>query len=196
MQLGKKTAVFLVIFSLCFLSVQCSKTFNWLNAQKYFKSGNTWADKGDYDKAITEFDKVIELDSKFTLAYSNRGNVWSEKCEYDKSIADYDKALELDPKSSQANNNKAWLLATCPNEKYRNGTKAIELARKAVEVQSGFIYLDTLAAAFAEIGKFKEAIAAQEKAIALLKEKGSDEQTMAGYRKRLENYKAGKPWRE
>ena len=94
-----------------------------------------------------------------------------------------------------AYNNLAWLYATCPDEKYRNGIKAIALAKKAAELDAGHTVLATLAAAHAETGNFKEAIAAQEKAISLLK-KSNDKEELVEQQKRLESYKLHKPWRK
>ena len=42
-------------------------------AVKYFTSGNTYREKGDYDRAITDYDQAIRLDPKYTVAYINRG---------------------------------------------------------------------------------------------------------------------------
>ncbi len=76
--------------------------------------------------------------------------------------------MNIDPQLPAALNGWAWLLATCPDEKFRAGRKAVELARQAcvqTDWQSGGV-LDTLAAAYAEAGQFTDAVRTQEQALA------------------------------
>ena len=64
-------------------------------------------------------------------------------------------------------NGYAWFLATCPDEKYRDGKEAVKLAKKACEFSKGkdWYHLDTLAAAHAESGNFKDAVDYAQKAL-------------------------------
>jgi tetratricopeptide (TPR) repeat protein len=86
-------------------------------------------------------------------------------------------------------------LAVCPESKYRDGVKAIELAKKAVELVNESYYIDTLAAAYAEAGRFQEAIKTEEEAIAKLQQEGNTKD-IPECNKHLASYKGGKPWRE
>jgi hypothetical protein len=93
-------------------------------------------------------------------------------------------------------NNLAWLYATSSNPSLRNGTRAVAIMQPLVETQPNSpVYLDTLAAAYAETGAFSKAVATQTQAIALLPETLSPS-VRQGYLARLEAYQAGKPWRE
>ena len=72
----------------------------------------------------------------------------------------------------------------------------MELAKKAVELEPEANRLDTLAAAYAEVGKFEDAIITQEKVIDLLKEEGQPKNMIDQGIELLKSYKARKPWRE
>ena len=85
-----------------------------------------------------------------------RSAAWSAKQEYDQADADLAEAARLAPDNPVTYNGRAWMWATCPNAKYRDGRKAVESATKACELtdwdEAGII--DTLAAAYAELGDF------------------------------------------
>jgi tetratricopeptide (TPR) repeat protein len=128
--------------------------------------------------------------------YRNRGIAYYKKGQYDKAISDYDKVIDINPRDFDAYNNKAWILATCPVSIYCDGTKAVESVKKAVELDHIARSLDTLAAAYAESGKFEDAIITQAKVIDMLKKEGKTINFIDQYLQRLKSYKAHKPWRE
>lgn len=86
-------------------------------------------------------------------------------------------------------------VATCANDGIRDGKKAVELATKAYDLSESkdADYLQTLAAAHAENGNFKEAVKRQQEAIALGIE---DSDAMKRARNRLKLYQDNKPYRE
>ena len=96
--------------------------------------------------------------------------------------------------SPQANNDYAWMLATHPQTDLRDGELAVTLARRAVEKQPTAAYLDTLAAAYAEVGRFAEAVTTQQAALELVEE--TEDALRAELNSHLVAYEAGKPWRE
>lgn len=102
-------------------------------------------------------------------------------------------ALAINPDNPAALNRLAWLHATCPLEELRDGAAAVRDARRACEL-TGYqmpSYLDTLAAAFAELGRFDDAVYWQEQAIQL-----APDELRSDYESRLPLYKAGQPYRE
>jgi tetratricopeptide (TPR) repeat protein len=165
------------------------------HADAYYNRGNDWENKGDYDKAIADWTKAIEINPKHAFAYSNRGHAWRKKGVYNKGMADFIKAIEINPKDANAYNGFAWLMATCPEGRYRDGKRAIELAEKALELKETSYILNTLGAAYAEAGRFQEAIKTQERAITKRKQEGGPE-ALTEFEEHLSSYKAGKPWRE
>ena len=68
----------------------------------YYNRGWAYGTNGDYDRAIADFNKAVELDPKYAHPYKDRGNAYQKKGNYDQAIADEDKAIELDPKYAQA----------------------------------------------------------------------------------------------
>jgi cytochrome c-type biogenesis protein CcmH/NrfG len=127
--------------------------------------------------------------------FVKRGDDYVDEGEYDRAIADYKEAIRLAPDDEEAYNSLAWLLATCTEERVRDGKQAVELATKACELTKweDADTLSTLAAAEAECGHFAEAVKWQKKALKLGFEKTED--TKAA-RDQLRLYEAGKPYRE
>jgi Flp pilus assembly protein TadD len=84
----------------------------------------------------------------------------------EQAIANYQAAIKLKPNNVAFLNNLAWLLATCPEARLRDGQEAVELAERACQLtdykQPSLI--GTLAAAYAEAGRFDEAVVMSEKA--------------------------------
>jgi tetratricopeptide (TPR) repeat protein len=169
---------------------------NPLDAIAYSNRGTTWLEKGAFNKAIADYNNALELNPNNANAYYNRGNAWKKKGDYDQAIADYVKTIKINPRNHNALNNFAWLLATCSDTSYRDGTKAVELAQKALAIRPKDNYLDTLAAAYAEVGKFEDAIRTQERVIAQLKKEGMKKDLIDEFKGRLNSYEEHKPWRE
>jgi tetratricopeptide (TPR) repeat protein len=65
-----------------------------------------YADKGDVDRAIANYDQAIKLDPNYAEAYNNRGNAYSHKGDNLRAIADYDQAIKLDPKDALTYSNR------------------------------------------------------------------------------------------
>jgi Tfp pilus assembly protein PilF len=168
-------------------------------AAAYFNRGLAWRSKGEYDLAITDYNQALAINPNLPQVYVNRGIAWSKKGEYDQAIADYNQALRLRPNDTSAYNNFAWLQATCPDAKYRNGQKAVENASIACQSGGGqqWYCIGTLAAAYAESGDFEKAKALQASAIEMAAtDKSVKDKDKAEMSSRLELYKQGKPYRE
>lgn len=152
----------------------------------------------NFQKAIVDYTAYLSAVPKSSLAYMRRAMSYSDLRDYREAIADYEKAVELDPTQLEAYNGLAWLLATTPVDGVRNGDKAVEYGQKALSLADknrSFFYMDTLAAAYAEAGRFEDAIAMQSKAISLLP-KDFDAKESAEIKARLELYKEHKPYRD
>jgi len=83
-------------------SGKIAKTEEYLgNAEDRLYTGNSYARKGDYDKAIKEYDKAIMLNPRYVVAYHVRGIAYAEKGDYEKAIADYSEAIRLKPDNTE-----------------------------------------------------------------------------------------------
>ena len=106
-------------------------------------------------------------------------------------------ALRTAPHAPNLHNSLAWLLATCPVASLRNGDEAIDHARRADEFyhhQNPGV-LDTLAAAYAEAGRFPDVLATAREALKLAAQQDHPEWADA-VKARITLYEAGKPYRE
>lgn len=161
----------------------------------YNNRGYLRSEEEEFDKAIEDYTEVIRIDRKSVSAYNNRGYVLACQERYEKAIEDYTEAIRLDPKCASAFSNRAWLRATCPDEKYRDGKGAIDDARKACDLSQwkNGVFIAALAAAYAEDGKFDEAVKWQKRA---LEDEEVAEKYGAKYQRLLEFYESRKSCRE
>ena len=156
--------------------------------------GSAWNMKGEYDKAIADYTWALAINPRDAGAYSGRGWVRYRKGQYDKALADYNQALRLNPRDASFQSNLAAFYATCPDEKYRDGKKAVEHATEACRLseEKDWHCQETLAAAYAASGDFEKAAQREAKAVAL----APDEKSKQACGLRLELYKQANRPRE
>ncbi len=160
-------------------------------ADAYLSRGDAYKIKGMYDEAISDYTKFLVMNPEDVKACHNRGDAYYFKGRYNEAVADYTKALEINPKDARACNILGWIYATVEAPELRNGKKAVELSIKACELSDwkNPEYLDTLAAAYARVGDFSNAIKWQEKAL-----ESFAASQKAEAQQRLNFYKDHKPW--
>ena len=78
-------------------------------ANTYNNRGVAYRKKHQYDRAIADYSKAINLNPKFANAYYNRGFIYDVKRQYDRAIADYSKAINLNPKDANTYNNRDFV---------------------------------------------------------------------------------------
>jgi tetratricopeptide (TPR) repeat protein len=126
-----------------------------------------WIEKKELAKALADIDEALRLKPDSAHFRSSRAYVRIRKGEYAAAIVDLEDALKNADDYVSAHNALAWVLATCPDDEIRNGRKAVTHAEKAVELterKSGAC-LDTLAAAYAEVRRFDDAVRVQQEAL-------------------------------
>ena len=153
----------------------------------------TLLQQGRDQEAIPLLRKVIDSHPEDSVSRFHFANLLRKNGDFTGAIEQYRRAFEANGRMLPAANNLAWILATHPDQKLRNGVEALAFAEKlcAVSKRGQPEYLDTLAAAQAETGHFKKAVATLEEAIKL-----SSGPAVNDLRKRRELYRSKKPFRQ
>jgi tetratricopeptide (TPR) repeat protein len=160
----------------------------------YGNRGGLWAFLGEYGKAIVDFTDEIRLDPKSAAAYDHRGRTWERIGDYEKALADYTEADRLDQcRVTSATTKLAFLLATCPDDKIRDGKRALDLAIDLCENSDSWnlANIHTLAAACAENGDFASAVKWEELVV-----EQAPKKYKAAFQFHLDLYRAGTPYRK
>jgi serine/threonine-protein kinase len=181
----------IVLFFLSACASTQSKQDEPRNAKFYNSRGIAFAEKGQYDRAISDFNQAIEINPRYNKAYNNRGIVYRLKEQYDQANSDFNQSIAINPLDAEAYNNLAWLMATAKAQGFRNGKKAVELALNACRLSDwkNPEYIDTLAAAYARAGDFDNAVKWQEKVL-----ESSKSGDTSAFQRRLLFYRERKPW--
>jgi tetratricopeptide (TPR) repeat protein len=164
------------------------------NASHYLRRGAVWVEHGEYEKAANDCSQAIRLDPANAAAYYSRAVARHLGKLYERALSDYAAAILLAPDNVSAHAGRAWLRATCPDARYRDGAAAVRDALQACEL-SGWTdphCLDNLAAAYAENGQFDYALKWQEKALELPGLPGANRDNAE---ERVKLYRARKPYR-
>jgi tetratricopeptide (TPR) repeat protein len=120
-------------------------------------------------KAIDTATQIISKDSDNYPAIRFRADAYLNIGKHAEAITDFERALALKKDDESLLNNYAWVLATSPDEKLRDGPRALKFATKAAEAtkfETPHI-LSTLAAAYAETGDYENAAKWSQKAVEL-----------------------------
>jgi tetratricopeptide (TPR) repeat protein len=102
-------------------------------AGAHYNRGLAYHEKGDYDRAIADYDASIRLNPDFPYAYGSRGRAYHAKGDYDAAIADYDETIRLAPRVALTYNNRGVSYL-----KKGDTARAIEDLKKALEVDPKF----------------------------------------------------------
>jgi tetratricopeptide (TPR) repeat protein len=166
-----------------------------------YNLGTALLQKGDVDEAIAQYQQALQIKPDFAEAHSNLGNALFQKGKVDEAIAHCQRALQIKPDYPDVLNNLAWLLATGPDAHIRDGVQAVRYAGRACELThyQKTIYIGTLAAAYAEAGRFDDAISMAEKACTLASAAGEhgllkrNQDLLASYLKHQPYHETTKP---
>jgi tetratricopeptide (TPR) repeat protein len=144
-----------------------------------------------FDASLVDYDQLIALAPDDAQAYADRADLRSLLGQWRDAAKDYRQAIRLDNTLARAYQNAAWMMATCPDERFRNAELAVRAAQRAMELMETPDYqcLDTLAAAQAAGGQFEQAQQTLQQALAVAPQAAS-----ADLQVRLASYRQQQPY--
>jgi tetratricopeptide (TPR) repeat protein len=165
------------------------------NVQAYNNLGIALASRGRLDEAVVQFEQGLKIKPQDVGLHSNLANALSALGRHAEALLHYQTALKIQPNQVDTQKNLAWLRATCPEASLRNGAEALELAQRANRLCGGKRpdVLDCLAAAYAAVGWFPEALVTSRQALELARQQHAHA-LAAALQARIALYEAGKPF--
>ena len=164
-------------------------------AEAHVNLGFTLLQWAMWTKRSAHFQKALQIKPNYAEAHVNLGIALLKLGNVGEAISHFQKALQIKPDYPEAQNDLAWVLAACPQVSLRNGNKAVELALRANQLTDNGnpIFLGTLAAAYAEAGRFPEAVATAQRALRLA-ETQSNTGLADAIQSQIKLYQAGIPF--
>jgi tetratricopeptide (TPR) repeat protein len=152
---------------------------------------------GQLDQAEPHFEKALKMNPSLADAHCYMGMLLYSSQRIQEALVEWREALRLDPKSAEALSQTARALSASPDATLRDGAEAVKLAEQAVQLSGSRVpaYLDSLAMAYAETGRFPEAIATARQAQTLATEQNNT-QLAEDLGARLKLYEAQQPYRD
>jgi tetratricopeptide (TPR) repeat protein len=154
-------------------------------------------EKGNLAQALLHARKLVELQPENLEGRNILGTIVFQKGQAKDAVTEWENVLAIDPDNGNAASNLAWVYATYPGESIRNGERAVELAERALRLSGAknALIFRTLAAAYAERGRFELAIATAERGRELALTQGNV--ALAGeFDTNIALYRAGTPLRD
>lgn len=156
-----------------------------------------YVERGEHGRAVDHFNRLLQQTSNDLKLRHDLARALEQSGDAAQAVAQYRAILKLEPRMVSAANNLAWILATHPDVEIRDGSEAVRLA-EFLSQASNFqnpMALDTLAAAYAEQGRFEDAVQTAEKSLEFATA-GDQQEQAAATRTRLELYRSKTPYHE
>lgn len=154
--------------------------------------------QGRADEGVAHFERALANNPQYAEAHFNLGDaLYYLKGRAEEALEQWRMVLRIDPNHVAALNEMAWVLATSPEASLRDGAQAVRLAEQAVRVSGGRdpAILDTLAAAYAEAGRFPEAVEITNRVLDFARQQNNPRLAEA-LQARLALYQARTPFRD
>jgi tetratricopeptide (TPR) repeat protein len=153
--------------------------------------------KGQVSEAMVHYRKFLELEPANVEARNTLGTALIQQGHVREAIDQWQEALKTQPENGNAASNLAWVFATCPEDSIRDGTRAAELGERALRISGGKIPMiyKVLAAAYAENGRFAEAVETAQRGAELATGQGNPA-LAAELENNIALYQSGRPLRD
>ena len=167
------------------------------SAEAHNNLGKALDKQGQDAQAEQHLREALRLYPEYAEARYNLGVLLIHLGEHPEAAKHLGGVIQAKPKHVTALNNLAWIYATHPQDSLRDAAEAVRLAERACELTERKVpgCLDTLAAAYAEAGRFDDAVGTAKEAIQLAKANRQQE-VAAEIQARLAFYQQGQPYRE
>jgi tetratricopeptide (TPR) repeat protein len=166
----------------------------WAEAQR--RLALALSRQGRTREANEAYQKLVSLMPATAEGRRDLADMLAEGQQFAVAVYYYREAIRLRPGFAAAMNNLAMLRASCPQAEFRNGREAVQLAEAACRLSGrrNPSFLGTLAAAYAEAGRFPDAVQTMQEALALSRASGASG-LVAIQTQMLQQFQAGKPFR-
>jgi Flp pilus assembly protein TadD len=153
--------------------------------------------KGQVAEAMVHYRKFLELEPANVEARNTLGTALIQQGNLREAIDQWQEVLALQPENGNAASNLAWVFATCTEDSIRDGARAVELGEKALRISGGKIPMiyRVLAAAYAESGRFADAIETAQRGAELATTQGNPA-LAAELESNVVFYQSGRPLRD
>ena len=165
-------------------------------AEAEYNLGIALLQVGRLNEAVSHYNKALAINPNYVEAHNNLGTAFVQLGRVSDALAHFQRAIEISRLNVEAQNNMALVLATFPERRVRNGTKAVELAERADHLtgNANASISATLAAAYAEAGRFSNAVETANRALRLAIDQ--DNTALAdAIRAQITLYQSGLPYR-
>ena len=153
--------------------------------------------KGQVTEAMVQYRKFLELEPANVEARNTLGTALIQQGHVREAIDQWQEALVTQPENGNAASNLAWVFATCPEDSIRDGARAAELGERALRISGGKIPMiyKVLAAAYAENGRFADAIETAQRGAESATSQGNSA-LAAELESNIALYQSGRPLRD
>ena len=167
------------------------------NSPAHENLAKAFLQKGQVTDALFHYRKLLELQPDNIEVHNIVGTVLVQQGQIREGVEEWQKVLEIQPDNGNALSNLAWVLATTPDDSLRDGSRAVQLAQRALRISGGRIPIlfRTLAAAYAEDQQFPQAIETAEQGVELAN-KQSNFALAAELQSTITLYRENRPMRD